>query len=135
MCFELIPFYKWLVNVLRTALEKWQLSFSLILFIPEFMFFFVFLEANSTVILFFFQFANIVFLGLFSFFVLTDLHPLGEKGAPSIVEIFTWIYTITSVIEEMRQVSNFLVWMPLYWYARYGVFLYRCNLGNNYFII
>ncbi|XP_078316710.1 transient receptor potential cation channel subfamily M member-like 2 isoform X4 [Crassostrea virginica] len=50
------------------------------------------------------MFANIVFLGLFSFFVLTDLHPLGENGAPSIVEIFTWIYTITSVIEEMRQV-------------------------------
>nr|XP_022319514.1 transient receptor potential cation channel subfamily M member 5-like [Crassostrea virginica] len=49
-------------------------------------------------------FANIVFLGLFSFFLLTDLHPLGENGAPSIVEIFTWIYTITSVIEEMRQV-------------------------------
>ena len=69
--------------------------------------FFVFSAANSAVILFYFQFANIVFLGLFSFFLLTDLHPLGENGAPSIVEIFTWIYTITSVIEEMRQVRYF----------------------------
>ena len=69
--------------------------------------FFVFSAANSAVILLNFQFANIVFLGLFSFFVLTDLHPLGENGAPSIVEIFTWIYTITSVIEEARQVRFF----------------------------
>ena len=66
-----------------------------------------FSRINSAVILFYFQFANIVFLGLFSIFVLTDLHPLGENGAPSIVEIFIWIYTIDGVIEEMRQVRYF----------------------------
>uniref|UniRef100_A0A8W8JN38 Ion transport domain-containing protein n=1 Tax=Magallana gigas TaxID=29159 RepID=A0A8W8JN38_MAGGI len=50
------------------------------------------------------MFANIVFLGLFSFFVLTDLHPLGENGAPSLVEIFTWIYAINGVMDEINQV-------------------------------
>ncbi|XP_052709281.1 transient receptor potential cation channel subfamily M member-like 2 isoform X1 [Crassostrea angulata] len=52
------------------------------------------------------MFANIVFLGLFSFFVLTDLHPIGENGAPSLVEIFSWIYTITSLIDEVYQVKT-----------------------------
>ncbi|XP_061196286.1 transient receptor potential cation channel subfamily M member-like 2 [Saccostrea echinata] len=50
------------------------------------------------------MFANILFLGLFSLFVLTDLYPIGENDAPSIPEYLTWMYTVTSVIEELRQI-------------------------------
>lgn len=50
-----------------------------------------------------FQISYLIFLGIFSFFVLTDLHSIKEPI--SVYEYITWGWTITMVAEEVRQVS------------------------------
>ena len=49
-----------------------------------------------------FQIAYLVFLGLFSYFLLTNFYP----EVPSAFEYVVWGWTITMFIEEMRQVNN-----------------------------
>ncbi|XP_033755589.1 transient receptor potential cation channel subfamily M member-like 2 isoform X2 [Pecten maximus] len=48
--------------------------------------------------------AYLVFLAIFSYFVLTNLYPTSHPDSPSTIEIVTWGWTITMVIEEVRQV-------------------------------
>lgn len=52
------------------------------------------------------QIAYLFFLAIFTFFVLTDLHPVSTPNAPSIMEVITWCWTVTMVIEEVRQVRR-----------------------------
>lgn len=47
------------------------------------------------------QISYIIFLGIFSFFLLTELHP--DSIGPC--EILVWIWCLTLVIEEGRQVD------------------------------
>ncbi|XP_069123673.1 transient receptor potential cation channel subfamily M member-like 2 isoform X2 [Argopecten irradians] len=48
--------------------------------------------------------AYLVFLAIFSYFVLTNLYPTSHVDSPSTIEMFTWGWTVTMVIEEIRQV-------------------------------
>ncbi|XP_021379559.1 transient receptor potential cation channel subfamily M member 1-like [Mizuhopecten yessoensis] len=48
--------------------------------------------------------AYLAFLAIFSYFVLTNLHPTSSVNSPSNIEYVTWGWTITMVIEEVRQV-------------------------------
>ncbi|XP_064621625.1 transient receptor potential cation channel subfamily M member-like 2 [Lineus longissimus] len=50
--------------------------------------------------------AYLVFLGLFSYYVLTDLHPIGTANSPSIVEAIVWAWAIILMLEEARQVFS-----------------------------
>jgi hypothetical protein len=43
---------------------------------------------------------------MFTFFVLTDLHST-DDGGPSLFEYITWGWTVTMVMEEIRQVRKF----------------------------
>ncbi|XP_005091977.2 transient receptor potential cation channel subfamily M member-like 2 [Aplysia californica] len=48
--------------------------------------------------------AYLIFLGLFSFFLLTNLRPTSEPDSPSTEEIVVWVWFVTLMIEENRQV-------------------------------
>ncbi|GFO31361.1 transient receptor potential cation channel subfamily m member 3 [Plakobranchus ocellatus] len=48
--------------------------------------------------------AYLVFLGMFSYFLLTNIKPVTESNSPSAVEIMVWIWFLTMVTEEFRQV-------------------------------
>ncbi|KAK3091596.1 hypothetical protein FSP39_021023 [Pinctada imbricata] len=50
--------------------------------------------------------AYLVFLSFFSYFVLTDLYPLPNPHAPADIEMLTWGWTLTMVLEEIRQVLS-----------------------------
>ena len=43
-----------------------------------------------------------VFLGLFTYFLLTDFYPV----TPSVIEYIVWGWTITMALEELRQVIS-----------------------------
>ncbi|CAG2213477.1 TRPM3 [Mytilus edulis] len=59
---------------------------------------------NAPIVKFiFYMIAYLVFLGIFSTFVLTDMYPLSERS-PSVLEYLTWIWTLSLGIEEIRQV-------------------------------
>ena len=49
---------------------------------------------------FFYQISQIIFLGLFSYFVMADLH----HSKVGIVEIIVWGWALTLFVEEARQV-------------------------------
>ncbi|XP_050394392.2 transient receptor potential cation channel subfamily M member 2 [Patella vulgata] len=48
--------------------------------------------------------AYLCFLGIFTFFVLTDLRPADVVNSPSVYEYITWGWLSTMVIEEIRQI-------------------------------
>ncbi|CAD5115014.1 DgyrCDS4036 [Dimorphilus gyrociliatus] len=48
----------------------------------------------------------IIFLGVFSYFVLTDLHPWTKDNRPSSFEFIIWIWSTTLFIEEIRQIAT-----------------------------
>ncbi|ESO89164.1 hypothetical protein LOTGIDRAFT_229069 [Lottia gigantea] len=48
--------------------------------------------------------AYLVFLGVFTYFVLVDLRPVIEENSPSLLEYITWVWLGTMVIEELRQI-------------------------------
>ncbi|KAJ8310911.1 hypothetical protein KUTeg_012776 [Tegillarca granosa] len=49
----------------------------------------------------FYRIAYLVFLGLFTYFVLTDLRP----GSPSVPEYLCYTWILASIFEEMREIS------------------------------
>ncbi|CAD5126251.1 DgyrCDS14416 [Dimorphilus gyrociliatus] len=68
---------------------------------------------NSKLLLFFYapivkfwlrMITNLIFIGCFTCFVLTDLHPWTEKSRPSILEILTTIWVFSLILEEIYQV-------------------------------
>ncbi|KAI8729643.1 transient receptor potential cation channel subfamily M member 5 [Biomphalaria glabrata] len=48
--------------------------------------------------------AYLIFLGLFSYFLLTNVNPANEPNSPSVVEYIVWVWFLTMMIEEIRQV-------------------------------
>ncbi|KAL3875814.1 hypothetical protein ACJMK2_033729, partial [Sinanodonta woodiana] len=68
------------------------------------------------------------FLGIFSYFVLTDLYP----GKPSILEYITWGWTGTMLIEEFRQIVDLMFFMMIFaiFLLSFGV-AYQANLFPN----
>ncbi|XP_013384358.1 transient receptor potential cation channel subfamily M member 2 isoform X1 [Lingula anatina] len=50
------------------------------------------------------QIMYIVFLCMFSYFLMVDLHPMNTPDNLHIWEIFVWIFSGTSILEEVRQV-------------------------------
>ncbi|KAH9512883.1 hypothetical protein Btru_036871 [Bulinus truncatus] len=47
----------------------------------------------------------IVLLGLFSYFLLTDMSPVNGSDSPSVIEYIVWAWFATLVLEEIRQVA------------------------------
>ena len=52
-----------------------------------------------------FQASYLMFLAIYSFFVMTDLHPISVKS-PSNWEYLTWAWAATQFVEEIRQVNK-----------------------------
>jgi hypothetical protein len=57
---------------------------------------------------------------MFTFFVLTDLHST-DDGGPSLLEYITWGWTVTMVMEEIRQVRKFGIGSILSYQVAYVV--------------
>ncbi len=51
------------------------------------------------------QISYMVFLGFFSFFLMTDLYPVSDGNTPSVYEYIVWGWAATMFLEEIRQVS------------------------------
>lgn len=60
------------------------------------------------------QLSQVVYLGLFSYFVLVDLQPIGNgtHAAPAITEWIIWMWTLTLFIEQVRKVGDRFI-LPL----------------------
>ena len=67
-----------------------------------------------------FQFSYLVFLGLFSFFLMTDLKPVENGNNPSTYEYIVWVWAGSMFIEEIRQVGLYFFnkWWTFTW--KYG---------------
>ena len=52
-----------------------------------------------------FQFFFVLFLALYSYFVLTSLRPLSQPNTPPVVEIILSVWVLSMIFEEMRQVT------------------------------
>ncbi|CAL1535903.1 unnamed protein product [Lymnaea stagnalis] len=50
--------------------------------------------------------AYIILLGLFSYFLLTNIQPVGEPNSPSVIEYIVWAWFATMFLEEIRQVTS-----------------------------
>ncbi|KAH9512885.1 hypothetical protein Btru_036877 [Bulinus truncatus] len=48
--------------------------------------------------------AYLIFLALFSYFLLTNVNPVDEPNSPSAIEYIVWVWFLTMMIEEIRQV-------------------------------
>ncbi|GFS15664.1 transient receptor potential cation channel subfamily M member 3 [Elysia marginata] len=46
----------------------------------------------------------LIFLAMFSYFLLTNIKPVSEPNSPSALEILVWIWYLTLVSEEIRQI-------------------------------
>ena len=55
-----------------------------------------------------FQLFFVLFLALYSYFVLTSLRPLSQPNTPPVVEIILWVWVLSMIFEEMRQVTIML---------------------------
>ncbi|KAJ8319031.1 hypothetical protein KUTeg_004122 [Tegillarca granosa] len=59
--------------------------------------------------------AYMVYLGIFSYFLMTDLHPFYGPDSVSVIEYIIWGWTITLVLEEIRQIHASLLCCQKSW--------------------
>ncbi|KAI8729644.1 transient receptor potential cation channel subfamily M member 2 [Biomphalaria glabrata] len=64
--------------------------------------------------------AYLVLLGLFSYFLLTNMSPVSQSDSPSIIEYIVWAWFITLFLEEIRQVieiqqKSFCYKLSIWW--------------------
>jgi hypothetical protein len=64
------------------------------------------------------QISYLVLLGLFSYFIMIDLAP----GQPSVIEAIVWAWSLTMVVEMVREVRKDQIFFP--------VWLLESNVNN-----
>ncbi|KAK3766250.1 hypothetical protein RRG08_036888 [Elysia crispata] len=80
----------------------------------------------------------LIFLGMFSYFLLTNIKPVTESNSPSATEILVWVWFLTLITEEIRQIMirdqrslkyKIRNWWSNFW-NQFDLLMYCCMLAS-----